>query len=318
MPTIVVSHGYRRRATLRWTMNLRQVNLNLLVALHALLTQRNVTRAADEVGLTQSAMSGELRRLRALFADDLLVRVGREYQLTPLAEELVEPMAHIIATVEQTLSRRVTFDPASDARSFSIAMSDYAMVVLLQPVLQRLGREAPRITLHIHPLQPDSVNTMLRPGGMDLVIAPLREVNNVCCVSLFSDRYVCAVRADHPQVKDQLTLELFERLPRLEWGMGSVLVSSTAERHYRRLGGWVQVTTETFALAPFLLRNTDLLAVLQERIATAFRDKANINVLDPPVALPDLTEAMYWSPVVETDPGNRWLRTVFQAVAHGL
>src|SRR5437868_3077316 len=117
-------------------MNLRQVNLNLLVALHALMTQRNVTRAAEAVGLTQSAMSGELRRLRALFGDDLLVRVGRDYHLTPLAEDLVQPVADIMAAVEHTLAHRLTFDPATDERSFSIGMSDYAMVVLLQPVLQ--------------------------------------------------------------------------------------------------------------------------------------------------------------------------------------
>jgi DNA-binding transcriptional LysR family regulator len=197
-------------------------------------------------------------------------------------------------------------------------MSDYAMVVLLQPVLQRLGREAPRVTLHIHPLQPDSANTMLKPGGMDLVIAPLREVEIVCRTALFSDRYVCAVRADHPEVVNDLTLELFERLPRLEWGLGSVLVASTAARHYSRLGGRVQVTTESFALAPFLLRKTNLIVVLQERIATAFQQAAAIKVLDPPVPLPDLTEAMYWSPVAETDPGNRWLRQVFHEVAREL
>ena len=299
-------------------MNLRQVNLNLLVALHALLTQRNVTRAASDVGLTQSAMSGELRRLRALCADELLVRVGREYQLTPLAEELVEPVAQIIGAVEQTLSRRVTFDPATDERSFSIAMTDYAMLVLLEPVLQRLGRHAPRITLHIHPLQPDSTNTMLKPGGMDLLIAPLREVENMFHLTLFSDRYVCAVRADHPRVTGELTLDLFRQLARLEWGMGSPLIGSTAELHYRRLGGPVQLTTESFALAPFLLRRTDLVAVLQERLARMFQHAAGIKVLDPPFPLPDLTESMYWSPVVETDPGNQWLRKLFQEVARAL
>src|SRR5919202_1020063 len=135
-------------------MNLRQINLNLLVALHALLVHRNVTRAADQVGLTQSAMSGELRRLRGLFGDELLVRIGREYHLTPLAEELAPPVAEIIAAVEQTFSRRLSFEPRTDQRSFSIAMTDYAMLVLMQPLLLRLAREAPRVALHIHPLQP--------------------------------------------------------------------------------------------------------------------------------------------------------------------
>ncbi len=300
-------------------MDIRQVNLNLLAALNALLARRNVTRAAAEIGLTQSAMSGELRRLRALFGDELLVRTGREYQLTPLANELVGMVADIIVSIEQTLARRLTFDPSTDERSFSIAMSDYAMIVLIEPLLRRIGRSAPGVALHIHPLEPDAISTMLRPGGMDMVISVYQEAEaEVCHVALFSDRYVCVVRADHPQVGDEMTLELFQSLPRLQWGLGTVLISSTAEQHFKELGGPVQLTTESFALAPFLISNIDLIAVLQERLALRFKDAAGVKLLDLPVAVPDLTEVMYWSSVVDTDPAHRWLRSMILDVARTL
>jgi LysR family transcriptional regulator, nod-box dependent transcriptional activator len=300
-------------------MDIRQVNLNLLVALNALLAHRNVTRAALEVGLTQSAMSGELRRLRALFHDELLVRSGREYLLTPLATDLVEPVADLILSIEQTLSRRLSFDPATDERSFSIAMSDYTMMVLIEPLLQRICRSAPGICLHVHPLESADLSTMLRPGGMDLVITVQPEPeSDICHVPLFSDRYVCVVSADHPHVGDSMPLELFQRLPRLQWGLGTVLISSTAEQHLKQLGGRVQLTTESFALAPFLLRNTDLVAVLQERLARRLASAAGVKVFPLPLVVPDLTEVMYWSPVAETDPGHSWLRTTISEIAQGL
>jgi LysR family transcriptional regulator, nod-box dependent transcriptional activator len=300
-------------------MDIRQVNLNLLVALNALLAHRNVTRAALEVGLTQSAMSGELRRLRALFHDELLVRSGREYLLTPLATELVEPVADLILSIEQTLSRRLSFDPATDERSFSIAMSDYAMMVLIEPLLQRICRCAPGISLHVHPLESADLSTMLRPGGMDLVITVQPErASDICHAPLFSDRYVCIVSAEHPYVGDSMPLDLFQTLPRLQWGLGTVLISSTAEQHLKELGGRVQLTTESFALAPFLLRNTDLVAVLQERLAHRFASAAGVKVLPLPIAVPDLTEFMYWSPVADTDPGHGWLRSTIAEIAQDL
>jgi DNA-binding transcriptional LysR family regulator len=228
-------------------------------------------------------------------------------------------VADIVVSIEQTLTRRLTFDPATDERSFSIAMSDYAMIVLIEPLLRQIGRCAPGVALHIHPLEPDAVNTMLRPGAMDMVISVYQEAESeVCHVALFTDRYVCVVRADHPQVGDEMTLELFRSLPRLQWGLGTVLISNTAEQHFKELGGTVQVTTESFALAPFLLSNTDLIAVLQQRLARRFKDAAGVKLLDLPVAVPNLTEVMYWSPVVDTDPAHRWLRTMILDVARTL
>ena len=133
-------------------INLRKYDLNLLVALHALLRERSVTRAGERLGLSQSAMSSELRRLRQMFGDDLLVRVGRQNHLTALARELVEPVEQIVTAIGQTISRRPSFEPASETRTFTISMSDYAAWALLHPLVQRLQEEAPGITVHVHPL----------------------------------------------------------------------------------------------------------------------------------------------------------------------
>jgi DNA-binding transcriptional LysR family regulator len=301
-------------------VHLRQFNLNLLVALHALLVHRNVTRAAEEVGITQSGMSGELRRLRRMFGDELLVRVGREYELTALAQELVDPVRDIITSIERTVARRPSFDPSSDARAFGIAMSDYAMLILLEPLLERLGREAPRVTLHIHPLQPDGIHTMLGPGGVDLLIYPDQETASTRSELLFVDRWVCAVSSRHPEVGERLTIDQYRQLPALTFGVGSQLVSSTAEQHVRSLGieAPIEVTTESFALAPFLLTRTRLVALLQERLAKRLKDAAEIRLLEPPVPTPDLREAMFWSPVAEADPAHRWLRQMLREVAQRL
>jgi LysR family nod box-dependent transcriptional activator len=298
-------------------MYLRQFNLNLLVALHALLNHRNVARAADEVGVTQSAMSGELRRLRRIFGDELLVRVGREYELTALAQELVDPVREIIVNIEQTIARRPCFDPATDARAFTMAMSDFAMLVLLEPLLHRLGGEAPRVTLHVHPLQSDAVNSMLGPGGVDLLIYPDQDPGSAQKEVLFVDRWVCAVGATHPEVGDRLTLDQYRQLPAITYGVGAELRRSTADRYLRSKGihAPVEITTESFALAPFLLTRTRMVAMLQERLARRLQTAAGIKLLDPPIPTPDLTEAMFWSPVADADPAHRWLRQTLREVA---
>src|SRR5262245_28829147 len=128
-------------------VNLRKFDLNLLVALDALLRTRSVTKAGEHLNLTQSAVSAELRRLRRMFGDELLVRVGRHYELTPLAQGLIEPVEDVVARVRRTIEHRVTFDPAVASRRFSVFMSDYTMLRILQPALCRTATQAPGIGL---------------------------------------------------------------------------------------------------------------------------------------------------------------------------
>jgi|SRR5579864_36999 len=296
---------------------LRRFDLNLLVALHALLYFRNVTRAAEHVGLSQPAMSRELSQLRQVFGDELLVRVGREYRLTTLARELIEPLGQVIASIEGAVARRPSFDPAVETRSFSIGMTDYGLLLLLHPLLQRLGREAPHMTVHHHPTEADPAE-MLNAGRVDLVLEP-REYLAPGFPSqvLLEDRWMCAVWDGHPEIGDSLTRELFERLPRLAFGVGTTGPTSTAELHYQRLGvgGQVMTTVNSFALLPFLLRGTHQVTLIQERLAHRLQDATHIKLLEPPLPIPPLVVTMFWSGVNDADPAHAWLRATLADVA---
>lgn len=318
--------------------NLRKYDLNLLVALDALLRTRNVTRAAEQLCLTQSAMSSELRRLRKMFGDELLVRNGRENALTTLAEDLKEPVAEILAHVERTLEYQPDFDPGTEPRHFSVVMTDYTSLMLLHPLLQHAAKEAPGTGISVFPFN-STIERMLTQDGVDLVVAPTFDLEGIPSRKLFSERYVCVVSADHPDVGDELTEEQFATLPRLTvaWRarplprprvrsttspmLGSVWrASSLAERGDpqpvdENEAPRTEVTMENFTVAPFLVSGTRLVGVLPERLANRFRDVAGLRVLQPPVPLPVLEETMYWSPVWENDPAHIWLRETMVSVA---
>ena len=299
--------------------NLRRYDLNLLLSLHALLHTRNVTLAGDWLGVTQPAMSTDLRRLRQMFGDELLVRVGREYHLTAQASVLVEPLMQAIVDIERTLKWRPTFDPACEARDFTIALSDHILALILQPLAAQLPIQAPHVTLHtrgLSGLATDPIGATSR-GEVDLSIGDFRHPEHACAEVLYVDRWMCAVSADHPEVGDRMTLELFSRLPHLEWRLRTPAIQSHAEVLYESLGiqRRVPLTTESFALLPFLLRGTRLVALVHERLARRFD---GLKLFEPPVPIPDVVETMFWSAALEKDPGHVWLRQLIRDIAQTL
>ncbi|MFF2514409.1 LysR family transcriptional regulator [Streptomyces sp. NPDC058086] len=316
--------------------NLRKFDLNLLVALDALLHTRSVTRAGEQLNLTQSAVSAELRRLRRMFGDELLVRVGRQYELTALAQDLIEPVSDVVARIKRTIEHRRTFDPAVEARRFSVVMSDYAMLLLLQPALCRAAKQAPGVGLETRQFN-DQIQRLLGQSGIDLVIGPNLDLDGVHSQRLFSDRFVCIVSDDNPEVGDELTAEQFESLPHLSiawqsWlgnphmqrpGAGSFtgnLVGLMGPRSAGDLSAVYHsdVIADSFTLAPFLVRGTRLVAVVPERLAEHFREMAGIRIMEPPFKAPDLHETMYWTDLADTDPAHAWLRGMIMDVAAGI
>jgi LysR family nod box-dependent transcriptional activator len=298
---------------------LRRYDLNLLLSLHALLHTRNVTLAGDWLGVTQPAMSTDLRRLRQMFADELLVRVGREYHLTALANALIEPLMQVVVDVERALKWRPSFDPLCAAREFSIALSDHVLSLLLQPLAAWLPERAPHVTIHTRGLSglgTDPVGSTLA-GEVDLSIGHFRQTEHACAEVLYVDRWVCAVSADHPEVGNQMTVELFSRLPHMEWRLRSPAIQSHAEVLYQSMGIQRQVplTIESFALLPYLLRGTRLIALVHERVARRFD---GLKLLEPPVPIPDVIETMYWSAALDKDPGHMWLRELMREIAQVL
>lgn len=287
------------------------VDLNLLVAFDALMSERSVTRAAERLSVGQSAMSATLGRLRRLFDDPLLVRQGRELVTTPLADSLIGPVRDALSTIEEALwTARPDFDPATARRTFSIVASDYVTLVFLRPLLARLASEAPHVRLHLRPVTAD-FRDQLRRNLADLLIVPrevLGQAHDFPSSPLFSDRYVCAVGRDNPDVGDTITLDQFSAQPYLAYNVG--VLTSVAEQQLDAAGipRNVEVVAETLVLAPHLLSGTRLLTLLHERLARAMPAQLDIRLLEPPMPLSPITEVMSWTTRHEHDPAHVWLR----------
>lgn len=303
-------------------MNLRNIDLNLLVVLDALLNERNVSRAGQRIGLSQSAMSAALARLREVFQDPLLVRVGRELALTRYAEELTIPVRETLARIEQTLQQRPAFNPKSDARTFSISASDYACLVLLTHFVRALAVEAPNVTLHLLPRSREPAS-MLQKDHVDIVIEPseLFGETELPSSSLWADRWLCAVDAKNPYVKNKsISRKKFLELPHLVYGIGVDRQLNLADRHLAQMGleRRIGVTVESFLLVPFLIQGTHLVSLVLERAARRLAQTTHVWTLESPFELPDIHERMYWHPRHTTDSGHRWLRERLQSMASGL
>jgi DNA-binding transcriptional LysR family regulator len=297
-------------------MDLRRVDLNLLVAFDALMDERSVTRAATRLYVGQSAMSATLARIRELFDDPVLIRQGRQLVPTPVAEALAGPVKDILDRTGAMLGARGSFDPASDKRSFNIIASDYLTYVFLRPLLEPLAREAPGVKLFIRPINDTSVEEF-RHNKVDLLITAreaFAEHAEFPHEVLFSDRFVCAVCAGHPEVGEAISLEQFQSLPYLATSAGKL--PGIAEMELDRLGiaRNTEITTG-FTLGFLLLPGTRLVCMVLERYAQEFREKLGIRTLEPPVDVGGVTEVLVWTQRNSDDPGHRWLRERLQKLA---
>ncbi len=292
--------------------DLRRVDLNLLVVLGALLAERNVTRAGQRLSLSQPAMSAALARLRRLLGDQLLVRSGRQLLLTPYAETLVSPVNDILASIERALTERPGFDPAADARTFTVAASDYATLVLLRPLLARVQAAAPGVRLRIQPMTGRFADQLSR-DEIDLLVIPREAARPPAGTypsqQLFSDQFVIAAAADHPEIRHAVTARQLATLPYVAYRAGNL--PSLPDANLVALGilPQVEVSTESWAVHPWLLKGTRMISVLPERLARMAATAAGIRILQPPVPLGLINEAMYWHPRRTQDPAHTWLRT---------
>ncbi len=298
-------------------MNLAQIDLNLLVALEAILSEKHLTRAGDRLGLSQPTMSHTLARLRRLFDDQLLIRVGREYYLTPLAEEIIEPLRDILKNIELTIERRPVFNPATDERGFVISASDYATFLALQPAIALIQEQAPRVSIQIRPLSKDA-STQLVTGDVDLVVWPEALGPDLPNERLFMDRWVAIAWAGHPDVCDTLSMEEYLKQPHLAYGTSLQDISGLADHAVYALHPetHISVMTPSFFLMPFLLAGSRLIALAHERLARRLEAVAEIKILELLFDTPPVAEAIYWHPRMTSDPAHRWLRDLLRQSVH--
>jgi DNA-binding transcriptional LysR family regulator len=296
--------------------SLAAVDLNLLVALDALIEESNVTRAAGRMRLSQPAMSRALGRLRDLLGDDVLVRSPDGMRLTARAQELAPRLRTLLTEIEETIFDQAPFDPATVERRFSLSTSDYGGFVLLPALVRAVRAEAPRIEFSVRPLPRTVPVQDLADGEMDLVVGTFAEpIEGVTVETLFTERFVCLTA----EATDELTLDRYLEMDHVlisspREGPGSVDHALEALGLARR----VAVHVPHFAVAPKVVAGSDLVVTLPERLVRSFGHALDgLQVSEPPLDLPTSPVSMIWHERSERHPTSDWLRAHVRAAARG-
>ena len=299
-------------------MQLSGIDANLFVVLHALLEEQSVTRAARRVGLSASATSHALSRLREALADPLFVRVGRRLVATPRALALRDPIGRVVADLEQVLQPPREVDPAGLARAFRVETTDHVQFVLLRELDAGLRREAPGVDVYFQPLQPETF-ARLRRGEVDLAVSVYSSCDpDIERQKLFDDRLVAVVRRRHPALRRPVTLASFAAMQHLlvaPNGSPTGLIDRVlAERGLKRR---VARTSSTFLDLAFLVAESDYVVSLPESLAAPLLDRLGLTLLKVPLRLPSFAISMAWHRRTTADAAHRWFRDAVAAAAVG-
>ena len=290
--------------------------MNLIVALHALLGERNVTHAGQRIGLSQPATSAALARLRRHFGDELLARKGGRYELTALGAVLLDRTEVACDMLERVFGSQPHFDPEREDREFVILASDYAVTVFGAELAREISVQAPHARISFR--QPSEAH-IDDPAGhlstVDGLLMPHGIVVGLPAVELFSDRWVCIVAEDNPEVGDCITLSQLATLP---WAAYQRAHAASVIQQLSLLGiePRVQVLADSFQLLPSLVTGTRRVAMIHELLAArlGLGPGSGIRLLDCPFNAVPVQEALWWHPVHTHDAGHVWLREMACAV----
>lgn len=294
-------------------VRLNNLDLNLLIALDVLLAERNVTRAAERLRITQSAMSNALRRLRTYFDDPLFVHIGRRMELTPKAEAMHHSVRDIIVRIESTVASDVRFDPSQTTKQFRILVSDYSLTVLMPTVFALASSQGCRARFQLLP-QTELPSALIERGEADIIVAPKqilsgdhpREV-------LFEDSYVCIAWKKGRYGKARLTRSQY-----LQAGHVRMIAPESAKTNDmesledRGIDRNVEVTCYSFAALPHLVAGTDRLATVHRLTATEAAKSLPIVCHEVPFPMDPLQQYIQWHDYRGRDPAILWLRQLFR------
>jgi DNA-binding transcriptional LysR family regulator len=311
-------------------VKVNRIDLNLLVYLDALLRERNVTQAANQLSLSQPAMSNGLRRLRELFDDPLLVRTSEGMTPTERALELEPIVREVLSKVDHAVQPRTEFEPEKAERVFRIMASDYAEATLLPSVLGKLRELAPGITLDI--MTPSDVSFLdVERGKVDMVINRFDSMpQSFHQILLWNDSFTCVVNTNNPVLED-FTLDNYMEADHVwvsKTGMGVGVGVDPSD--VQRLG-WVdaalnklgkkrqiRVFTRHYQAAMTMAEQNDLIVTLPTRAAQLKKDNPRVVLREPPLEIPPLELKMAWSPLLQHNPANKWLRKLITDTAREL
>jgi DNA-binding transcriptional LysR family regulator len=292
-------------------MNTTHFDLNLLRVFTALLKEQSVTAAAARIGLSQSAVSHALRRMREQCSDELFVRTRAGMQPTAFAIELAEPIGRAIELIEGGLAGSAKFDPVTTRRTFTLLLSDVGQLSYVPRLVELLVRDAPGIEIVVSPVPLDRYREALQSGAAHLAIGHLPGlVSGFHRAHLFDDRFVCLLRADHPTIRNRLSLPAYLAASHVVIeppGRRPGLVETAFPEHVKRR---VALRLPHFFAVPMVLRRTDFLATAPSYVTRIFSDFENIKSLALPFDVPPMHVAQYWHARFHRDSGHRWLRGV--------
>jgi len=292
-------------------MDIRAVDLNLLKAFDALISERAVTRAAGRIGLSQPAMSHALSRLRGLFADDLFVRTQTGMEPTARAREIAPLVSGAIEQIEAALNLGIGFDPAKSAGIFTAGMAEYAEVALVGRLAAAFAEQAPRATLRLLPLNGADAAEQLERGMIDVAIAHLRAPPaTIESRILLRDPFVVVARKGHPLAAEPLSIEAYA-------GQSHILVSprgDTSGAIDRILVDFglrrrISLLVATYLAVPVALAASDLIATVPSRTARQIAATAEIEILPLPIDL-SMTVSMAWHRRAASEPAQAWFRAL--------
>lgn len=292
-------------------LQLHQIDANLLVALDVLLDERHVTRAAARLGVTQSAMSQTLQRLRASLEDPLLVRSGKQMVMTPRAEAVVGPLRAALRALEHALAGPAPFDPVTAQRSFKLAMLDVYAVSLLPSLIEHVSAASSGTSLDVLPLQMAQLWEQLRDGSVEqAIIGPQEIPKDMSSALLIRERLVSMVRRGHPLLaKKRITPKAYVRWPHAVFritGRGT----HTVDERLAALGLERRIVCRLpyFLSAPALVGRSDVIVTLPASLASSFEAQWPVVLFDPPLVSMGYDVRLVWPRFLDADGAQRWLR----------
>lgn len=296
-------------------MNLQAIDLNLLVVLEALVEERNVTRAAKRIGLSQPAMSNALARLRRTFDDPLLMRTADGMTPTPVAHSLIVPVRAALAQLRAALEEKTLFDHTASERTFHVLTSDYAEITLFAPLLRALRRTTSGVKVRIlraaSVFEPPSASSLADSFDVAVGFYPnvLALDTRLHSETLWEEENVCIASAKHPTIHGRITLKQFaeaEHAAQFYKPQGPGIVDTLLQQKgYTR---HLAVQSPHFAALPFLVADTDLIATVPERMAQLFQRQLRLQILPLPLDLPPFRLTLLWHQRHHSDPAHQWFR----------
>jgi len=293
-------------------MELHEIDLNLLVVFNQLLVERRVSKAADNLGISQPAVSNSLAKLRRLFGDELFLRTPKGMEPTPFADQLAESVSYALAMIHSGVNQRTSFEPAQERRSFTVGMTDIGEIVFLPELIARVKREAPGIALSTVRNTAINLRDELESGKVDMAIGLLPQLKaGFFQRRLFKQRYVCLMRRGHRLDKKRITLAEYagaEHLVVVSAGTGhgkvdDLLLRSGIERTIR-------LTVPHYVSVGHILQRSDLVTTVPEKLADRLLEPFGLAKVAHPAKLPEVAINAFWHAKYHRSPANRWLRTV--------